>query len=68
MHALWNLFATIPFMLEGNFWEYTSYVLIVLMTILCLTFIVKALEYGKKYANLELKSNEFEEEATNSGH
>jgi len=68
MHALWNLFATMPLMLEGDFWEYTSYLLIIIMIILCLTFIIKALEYGKKYANLELKSNDFEEEATNSGH
>ena len=41
------------------------------MIALCLTFIIKALEYGKEYANLELKANDFgdlEEEATNSGH
>jgi len=71
MHALWNGFATMPLMLEGQFWEYTSYVLIVIMIALCLTFIIKALEYGKEYANLELKANDFgdlEEEATNSGH
>jgi len=58
-------------MLEGDFWEYTSYFLIIIMIILCLTFIIKALEYGKKYTHLELKSNNFEdleEEATNSGH
>ena len=71
MHALWNGFATMPLMLEGQFWEYTSYVLIVIMIALCLAFIIKALEYGKEYANLELKANDFgdlEEEATNSGH
>jgi len=71
MHALWNGFATMPLMLEGQFWEYTSYVLIAIMILLCLAFIIKALEYGKKYANLELKTNDFgdlEEEATNSGH
>ena len=72
MHALWNGFATMPFMLEGQFWEYTSYVLIAIMILLCLAFIIKALEYGKEYANLELKTNDFgdskEEEATNSGH
>jgi len=71
MHALWNGFATMPLMLEGDFWEYTSYLLIIIMIILCLTFIIKALEYGKKYTHLELKSNNFEdleEEATNSGH
>jgi len=71
MHALWNGFATMPLMLEGQFWEYTSYVLITIMILLCLAFIIKALEYGKKYANLELKTNDFgdlEEEATNSGH
>ena len=71
MHALWNGFATMPLMLEGQFWEYTSYVLIAIMILLCLAFIIKALEYGKEYANLELKANDFgdlEEEATNSGH
>ena len=71
VHALWNGFATMPLMLEGEFWEYTSYVLISIMILLCLAFIVKALEYGKEYANLELKANDFgdlEEEATNSGH
>lgn len=71
MHALWNGFATMPLMLEGQFWEYTSYVLIVIMIALCLAFIIKALEYGKEYANLELKANDYgdlEEEATNSGH
>jgi RsiW-degrading membrane proteinase PrsW (M82 family) len=59
VHALWNGFATMPLMLEGEFWEYTSYVLISIMILLCLAFIVKALEYGKEYANLELKANDF---------
>ena len=38
---------------------------------LCLVFIAKILEYGKKYSNIELETQKFEhelEEATNSGH
>ena len=71
MHALWNGFATMPFMFEEEIWEYISYGLITIMIGLCLAFIVKALEYGKEYSNSELKTNSFEdisEEATNSGH
>ena len=71
MHGLWNGIATMPFMLEGKTWEYVSYGLIVIMVVLCLIFIVKILEYGKQYANIELKTQKFEEaleEATNSGH
>ena len=71
MHAFWNGFATMSFMMEGKTWEYISYVLLFAMIILCLFFIVKALEYGKKYSNIELNTNSFEdggEEATNSGH
>ena len=67
MHGLWNSIATVVL----QKWEYTAYALIVLMIVLCLAFIVKILEYGRKYANLELKVNDFddlEEEATNSGH
>ena len=71
MHALWNGFATMPFMYEGKSWEYLSYGLIALMIALCLFFIIKALEYGKEYSSMELNTNSFEdniEEATNSGH
>ena len=71
MHGLWNGIATMPFMLEGKTWEYVSYALIALMVILCLLFIVKILEYGKQYANIELETQKFDEaleEATNSGH
>lgn len=71
MHSLWNGFATMPFMFEGEQWEYISYLLITIMIILCLAFIIKALEYGKAYSNMELKTKSFEddtEEATNSGH
>ena len=71
MHGLWNGIATMPFMMEGKNWEYTAYALIVVMVILCLVFIAKILEYGKKYSNMELETQKFEdalEEATNSGH
>jgi len=71
MHGLWNGIATMPFMMEGENWEYTAYALIVVMVILCLIFIAKILEYGKKYSNMELETQKFEdalEEATNSGH
>lgn len=71
MHGLWNGIATMPFMMEGKDWEYTAYVLIALMVVLCLSFIAKILEYGKKYSNMELETQKFEdelEEATNSGH
>ena len=71
MHGLWNGIATMPFMMEGENWEYTAYALIVVMVILCLVFIAKILEYGKKYSNMELETQKFEdalEEATNSGH
>ena len=71
MHGLWNGIATMPFMMEGENWEYTAYALIVVMVILCLVFIAKILEYGKKYSNMELEAQKFEdalEEATNSGH
>jgi RsiW-degrading membrane proteinase PrsW (M82 family) len=71
MHGLWNGIATMPLMLEGKTWEYVSYALIMLMVILCLFFIVKILEYGKEYSNVELETQRFEatlEEATNSGH
>ena len=71
MHGLWNGIATMSFMLEGKTWEYVSYALLVLMVILCLFFIVKILEYGKEYTNMELETQKFEEaleEATNSGH
>ena len=71
MHGLWNGIATMPFMLEGKTWEYVSYALLSLMVILCLFFIVKILEYGKEYTNMELETQKFEEaleEATNSGH
>ena len=60
-----------PFMMEGKTWEYTAYALIALMVVLCLFFIAKILEYGKKYSNIELETQKFEdvlEEATNSGH
>ena len=40
MHALWNGFATMPFMYEGKSWEYLSYGLIALMIALCLFFII----------------------------
>ena len=71
MHGLWNGIATMPLMLEGKTWEYVSYALIMLMVSLCLFFIVKILEYGKEYSNVELETQRFEatlEEATNSGH
>ena len=71
MHGLWNGIATMPFMMEGKTWEYTAYALIALMVVLCLLFIAKILEYGKKYSNIELETQKFEnelEEATNSGH
>ena len=71
MHGLWNGIATMPFMLEEKIWEYVSYGLIVIMVVLCLIFIVKILEYGKQYANIELETQKFEEaleEATNSVH
>ena len=71
MHGLWNGIATMPFMMEGKTWEYTAYALIALMVVLCLAFIAKILEYGKKYSNIELETKKFEdrlEEATNSGH
>ena len=71
IHGLWNGFATLPFLKEGEAWEYISYVLILLMVIFCLTFLYKVLEYGKKYSRMELETRSFEEtleEATNSGH
>ena len=71
MHGLWNGIATMSFILEGEKWEYISYALLMLMVILCLFFIVKILEYGKEYSNVELETQRFEaelEEATNSGH
>lgn len=61
MHGLWNGIATIPFMLEEKTWEYVSYGLILLMVIICLIFIVKILEYGKEYANIELETQKFED-------
>ena len=67
MHGLWNWIATT--VLQN--WEYAAYALIVLMVILCLAFIAKSLEYGKKYSKMELETQKFEddvEEATNSGH
>ena len=57
MHGLWNSIATVVL----QKWEYTAYALIVLMIVLCLAFIVKILEYGRKYANLELKVNDFDD-------
>ena len=70
MHGLWNGFATMPFIMDGDAWVYFSYVLIALMIVLCLIFIVKALEYGKEYSHMELEAASFDdlEEATNSGH
>ena len=71
MHGLWNGIATMSFILEGEKWEYVSYALLILMVILCLFFIVKILEYGKEYSNVELETQKFDaelEEATNSGH
>ena len=70
MHGLWNGFATMPFIMDGDVWVYVSYVLIALMIVLCLIFIVKALEYGKEYSHMELEAASFDdlEEATNSGH
>ena len=71
MHALWNGFATMPFMVDGAIWVYTSYSLIILMAIFCLIFIVKIHEYGKEYSQIELEASKFEdneEEPTNSGH
>ena len=70
MHGLWNGFATMPFIMDGDAWVYFSYVLIALMIVLCLIFIVKALEYGKEYSHMELEAANFDdlEEATNSGH
>ena len=70
MHGLWNGFATMPFIMDGNVWVYVSYVLIALMIVICLIFIVKALEYGKEYSHMELEAASFDdlEEATNSGH
>jgi len=71
MHSIWNACATLPFMKEGENWEYISYVLIFVMVCLCLGFIVKALEYGKKYAIIELETASFDdkvEEETNTGH
>jgi len=70
MHGLWNGFATMPFIMDGDVWVYVSYVLIALMIVLCLIFIVKTLEYGKEYSHMELEAASFDdlEEATNSGH
>ena len=70
MHGLWNGFATMPFIMDGDVWVYISYILIALMIVLCLIFIVKALEYGKEYSHIELEAASFDdlEEATNSGH
>ena len=49
---------------------YFSYFLIALMIVICLTLIIKALEYGKEYSYMELEAASFDdlEEATNSGH
>ena len=65
-----NGFATMPFIMDGEIWVYVSYVLIALMIVICLIFIVKALEYGKKYSHMEMEATSFDdlEEATNSGH
>ena len=71
MHGLWNGFATLPFMMgEDTTIVYFSYFLIALMIVICLTFIIKALEYGKEYSHIELEAASFDdlEEATNSGH
>ena len=70
MHGLWNGFATMPFIMDGERWVYISYVLIAMMIVICLIFIVKALEYGKEYSQMELEAASFDdlEEATNSGH
>ena len=70
MHGLWNGFATMSFIMDGEIWVYVSYDLIALMIVLCLIFIVKALEYGKEYSHMELEAASFDdlEEATNSGH
>ncbi len=71
MHGLWNGFATLPFMMgEETTIVYFSYFLIALMIVICLTFIIKALEYGKEYSYMELEAASFDdlEEATNSGH
>ena len=71
MHSIWNACATLPFMKEGENWEYISYALIFVMICLCLGFIVKALEYGKKYAIIELETASFDdkvEEETNTCH
>ncbi|HJM17325.1 MAG TPA: PrsW family intramembrane metalloprotease [Candidatus Poseidoniia archaeon] len=70
MHGLWNGFATMPFIMDGDAWVYFSYVLIAIMIVLCLIFIIKSLEYGKYYSKLELTAANFDdlEEETNSGH
>lgn len=59
MHAAWNGFATLPLLKSGQSWEYISYILIAIMIIICLIFIVKALEYGKYYSKLELEAAKF---------
>ena len=61
MHGLWNGFATMPFILNGEEWVYVSYICIALMVATCLVFIVKILEYGKEYSHIELEATSFKD-------
>jgi hypothetical protein len=61
MHGLWNGFATMPFILDGEKWVYISLSLLALMVAICLVFIVKILEYGKEYSHIELEATSFKD-------
>jgi RsiW-degrading membrane proteinase PrsW (M82 family) len=61
MHGLWNGFATMSFILDGEKWIYISYICLALMVAICLVFIVKILEYGKEYSHIELEATSFKD-------